>query len=520
MHTSRLLLPSLIACAILSSPVLAETAPPSGLSPVYHDKVLKTVALIIGEPNYSVDSSYQELKEGFYTKPELVDNDVMVAPLHEIILNLGGQVQSDSGMQITTYRLLGHTIEVTAGMSQAVVDGRQTPIGVTPRWREGDMWVPVAWTFEQLGAFVKWDKPRQRLTASLIMPLESETAGQATGGDFTVNKILKQPASFWSTANGARVADTILGYQNKDGGWPKLESNVNLTVPVNKDALEGFKAKSTIDNDSTYTQIVSLARAYQATHQQRYRDGAEKGVRYLIAAQLSNGGWQQFWPEPLGYKARITFNDDAITNTLTILRDVSRQRGDFGFIDPSLAQRATDSFNKGLTLVLKTQWKINGKKTGWAAQYDEHSLEPAPGRAFELASVSGGESAGIVAFLMSLDNPSAEVIDAVQSAIAWFDAAKITGIKRIRRDDRTLEYGFDFVMISDPTAPPTWARFYDLQTGKPVFTARDGVPRQRFDEVSYERRVKYNWYTGEASEVLAEYPVWIRRFNLPSVIHQ
>lgn len=520
MHTTRLLLPSLIACAILSSPALAQTAPPSGLSPVYQDKVLKTVALIIGEPNYSVDSAYQELKEGFYTKPELVGNDTLMAPLHEIILNLGGQVISDSALKVTTYKLIGHTIEVTAGMSQAIVDGRQVPISVTPYWREGDMWVPVAWTFEQFGAFIKWDKSRQRLSASLIMPLEKETAGQATGGDYTVNKLLKLPASFWSTANGNKVADNILGYQNKDGGWPKLESNVNLTVPVNIAALEGFKAKSTIDNDSTYVQLISLARAYQATHQQRYRDSVEKGVRYLITAQLSNGGWQQFWPEPLGYKAHITFNDDAITNTMTILRDVSKQRGDFGFIDPALAQRATESFNKGLALILKTQWKINGKKTGWAAQYDENSLEPAPGRAFELASVSGGESAGIVSFLMSLDNPSAEVVDAVQSAIAWFDATKITGVKRFRREDRTLEYGFDFVMVSDPTAPPTWARFYDLQTGKPVFTARDSVPRQRFDEVSYERRVKYNWYTTEAMELLStEYPAWARKFNLPSVLH-
>lgn len=519
MLPSRLLLPSLIACAILSSPVLAQTAPPSGLSPVYQDKVLKTVSLIIGEPNYSVDSAYQELKEGFYTKPELVSNDIMIAPLQEIILNLGGQVQSDSAMQTTTYKLLGHTIEVTAGMGQATVDGRPTPIGVTPRWREGDMWVPVAWTFEQFGAFIKWDTSRQRLSASLIMPLESETAGQSTGGDYTVNKLLKQPAAFWASATGIKVADNILGYQNKDGGWPKLESNVNLTVPVNKAALEGFKAKSTIDNDSTYNQIVSLARAYQATHQPRFQDGVIRGVKYLMAAQLSNGGWQQFWPEPQGYKARVTFNDDAMTNTMAILRDVSKQRGDFSFIDPGLAQHATESFNKGLALILKTQWKINGKKTGWAAQYDERSLEPAPGRAFELASVSGGETAGVVRFLMSLDTPSPEVIDAVQSAVAWFNATKITGIKRYRREDRTLEYGFDFVMVSDPSAPPTWARFYDLQTGRPVFSARDSVPRQRFDEVSYERRVKYNWYTSEAADLLAtEYPLWAKKLNLPSVL--
>lgn len=519
MLPSRLVLPSLIALAFINTPVLAQNAPPSGLSPIHQDKTLKTLALIIGEPNYSVDSAYQELKEGFYTKPELVGNDIMMAPIEEIILNLGGQVSSDANLQTSTYKLLDHTVELTSGMSQAMVDGREESLTTTPKWRDGELWVPVAWVFDQFGAFIKWDAARQRLTASLIMPLKSETIGQTMGGDYTVNTLLKQPATFWASPTGSKVADNILGYQNKDGGWPKLETKVNMTVPVNRAALEGFKIKSTIDNDATYIQIVSLARAFQATHQQRFRDGVEKGVKYLLAAQLDNGGWQQYWPDPQGYKARITFNDDAITNTMVILRDVAKQRGDFSFIDAPLAQRATESFNRGLALILKTQWKINGKKTGWAAQYNESSLEPAPGRAFELASVSGGETAGIVQFLMTVDSPSAEVVDAVQSAVAWFDAAKITGIRRMRREDRTLDYGFDFVIVSDPTAPPTWARFYDLRTGKPLFSARDSVPRQRFDEVSYERRVKYSWYTGEAGKVLtADYPAWIRKYNLPSVL--
>lgn len=519
MSYPKSLTPCLLLCALLSTPVLAQNAPPSETSATHQDKVLKTLSLIMGEPNYSVDNSYQELEEGFYTKPELVNHNVIFAPITEIVINLGGTAHLDSDMETASYTLLGHTVEVTAGMREAVVDGKTTDLSVVPEWRHGNMWVPVGWTFSQFGAFTRWDKARQRLTAALIMPIGKTTEGQAVGGDYTAKKILRVPAAFWSTPTAVKVADNILGFQNKDGGWPKLETKVDLTVPVNQAGLEGFKIKSTIDNNATYTEIVALAHAFNATHQKRFKTGVEKGIRYLIDAQLSNGGWQQFWPDPLGYKAHITFNDNAIAHTMSILRDAGSLSGDFAFVDKDLSQKAEESFQRGLNLILKTQWVIYGKKTGWAAQYDENTLEPAPGRAFELASVSGDESVGVIRMLMGIQHPSADVINAIQSSVAWFDANKISGLKRARHIDPTLEYGFDFVMEHDPKAPYLWARFYDLKTGQPLFSSRDGMPRQHFEEVAYERRVKYSWYVGTARDLLAkEYPAWAKQHNVPSVL--
>lgn len=513
------LTPCLLFCALMSTPALAQNAPPSETSATHQNQVLKTVALIMGEPNYSVDNAYQELEEGFYTKPELQQNDVMFAPITEIIVNLGGTVRLDPDMETATYSLLGHTVEVTGGMREATVDGKSTDLAVIPEWRHGNMWVPVAWSFSQFGAFTRWDKARQRLTASLILPIGKTTEGQAIGGDYTVKKILRVPATFWNTPAATHVADNILAFQNPDGGWPKLETKVDLTVPVNQAGLEGFKIKSTIDNDATYTELVALARAFNATHQARFKAGVEKGIHYLINAQLSNGGWQQFWPHPLGYKAHITFNDNATAHTMSILRDAGSLEGEFAFVDHELAHQAEQSFQRGLDLILRTQWIIHGKKTGWAAQYDENTLEPAPGRAFELASVSGDESVGIVRMMMGIQKPSPDVVNAIQSAVTWFDANKISGLKRARHIDHTLEYGFDFVMEHDPKAPLLWARFYDLKTGQPLFSSRDGIPRQHFEDVAYERRVKYSWYVGTARDLLAkEYPAWAKQHNVPSVL--
>ncbi|GAB2880641.1 hypothetical protein GCM10027046_05950 [Uliginosibacterium flavum] len=497
----------------------AVPAPPSGSSPARADGVLKTVALIMGEPNYSVDSAYQELEEGFYSQPELLPGDRMFAPISEIVVNLGGEVQLDTAQQAGTFSLAGKTLRLQAGQLNALLDGKPVQTDIAPQWRNGNLWVSLYWVFDQFGAYTKWDKTRQRFTASLVLPVSKKIASLAKGGPVTERTLLTQTPDFWASAEGTKVADVVLGYQNSDGGWPKLENDTNLTIPVNRSALTGFKSKSTIDNDATTKQIVVLARAYQATRQERFRNGVDKGLDYLMAAQLPNGGWQQNWPNPLGYKARITFNDDAMANVLEVLRDVASLSRDFSFVTSVQARRAHAAYDAGIALILKAQIRVAGKKTGWGGQYDENTLQPAMGRAFELASISGGESVNVVRFLMSIEKPSAEVQQAVQDAVAWLDSAKITGVKRVRKEDRTLEYGFDFVMENTGGSDVTWARFYALETGRPLFAARDSKPRAHFEDVSYERRVKYNWYTSEAATLLStDYPAWIKRQGLKSVL--
>jgi PelA/Pel-15E family pectate lyase len=81
-------------------------------------------------------------------------------------------------------------------------------------------------------------------------------------------------------------------------------------------------------------------------------------------------------------------------------------------------------------------------------------------RIYEKASISGSEAVGIVRFLMSLDAPSPEVVDAIQSAVAWFDAAKINGQRLVEKPDASLPRGFDRILVADPNAEPLWARFY------------------------------------------------------------
>lgn len=170
------------------------------------------------------------------------------------------------------------------------------------------------------------------------------------------------------------------------------------------------------------------------------------------------------------------------------------------------SQQARASFDKGIGCILKTQIRVDGKPTVWCAQHDEHTFAPAPARAYELASFSGAESASIVALLMSIPDPSPEIVAAVKGAVAWFETHAVKDI-RVKRVPDGSPKG-DARVVSAP-GNVLWARFYDLETGKPFFCGRDGVKHATLAEIEKERRGGYAWYTNAPQRVLDRYAKWI-----------
>ena len=79
---------------------------------------------------------------------------------------------------------------------------------------------------------------------------------------------------------------------------------------------KGYLEDTTIDNNATMTEIIFLARLYNATGEKRYGEGVRRGVEYLLESQYDNGGWPQFYPRNHGYYTHITYNDNAMENVL------------------------------------------------------------------------------------------------------------------------------------------------------------------------------------------------------------
>jgi PelA/Pel-15E family pectate lyase len=116
------------------------------------------------------------------------------------------------------------------------------------------------------------------------------------------------------------------------------------------------------------------------------------------------------------------------------------------------------------------------------------------------------ESVGLVKFLMSVP-PSAEVIRAVDGATAWYSAHALHGVVW----DRNATTGTG--LAPHEGAPELWARFYELETDKPIFGDRDRSVHYVVTELSSERRRGYGWYNSRACVLTGAYAEWSKKVH-------
>ncbi|MGL4410972.1 MAG: pectate lyase [Bacteroidales bacterium] len=316
---------------------------------------------------------------------------------------------------------------------------------------------------------------------------------------------------WYGSERSKEVASNILFAQTEWGGWPKnIEYAQPMSSSYKKDLKSEFKSSDhapNIDNGATINEMTFLAKMFIATNDSTYLKAWNSGFNYLVEAQYDNGGWPQFYPLRKGYSRYITYNDNAMVNVMDLMYDVMRKSEDFTFVSDEQAEQAKRSFELGVECVIKTQIVINGVPTVWCAQHDDQTLAPAKARAYELPSLSGAESVGILRILMKIKRPSPEVIRSIESAMRWLNDNKITGFRQewVRGEDGVRRR----TLIADPQAKPLWARFYDLETQKPFFCDRDGVKVNSIEELGLERRNGYSWYTDKPYELLnSVYPKW------------
>lgn len=317
---------------------------------------------------------------------------------------------------------------------------------------------------------------------------------------------------FYKSNEAKRIADNVLLYQLTTGGWPK---NIFMPKELSKKEVDKvLKDKNkinegTIDNGATTTEIEFLAKVYREHKDERYKQAVLDGIDYLLEAQYDNGGWPQCYPRTDGYITQIQYNDNSNVNVLKFIREVYEDKDVYSFVPDDRIEKLKEAFDKGIDCILKTQVEQNGKLTVWCAQYDHISLKPAKARAYELVSLSGQESDNIVLLLMSLKNPSEEVIAAVEGAVEWFKKVQINGFEIAYF---TNEEGLrDRKLSPCEDCLPLWARFYDIDTNQPFVCDRDGVKRfelYAMSDISHERRMGYKWYNNDGVEVIRKYEKW------------
>lgn len=318
---------------------------------------------------------------------------------------------------------------------------------------------------------------------------------------------------FFQSAEAERIGDQIMLYQRVTGAWPKNTDMVRRLTDQEREAV--IKAKtntydSTIDNGATTSQMIFLARLYQATGKERFREAFLKALQYILDGQYENGGWPQIWPNTEGYHAHITFNDDAIANILFIFDDIRNERAPYegDLLDKATRKQVATAFDKGIECILTCQIYVDGRPTVWCQQHYKDTFEPAPARVFEHACYCTQESATLVRLLMTLPKPSKRVKEAVHGAMKWFDTYKLTGLKLVRTGWRPGERR-DAKLVEDATAKlPIWGRFYNFEYCEPFVCDRDGIQRRRLEQIGLERRTGYSWYGSRAADLYPLYEKW------------
>jgi PelA/Pel-15E family pectate lyase len=321
-----------------------------------------------------------------------------------------------------------------------------------------------------------------------------------SGGDF---KLHTNIGDAWFASDEAKqLADSIISFQTPSGGWSK---HMGFSKGLRKPGMQWTSQNApgepahyvaTFDNGSTTTEMDFLANVWLATKREDCRAGFIKGLNFIFAAQFPNGGWPQVYPLEGGYHDGITFNDDAMTHVLELLQGITMNEPGYAFLDETQRQQAATALDRGVRCVLQTQVAQNGKKTVWCAQNDSLTLQPANARKMEPATLSGLESAHILKFLMTIPNPSPEVVACIESGLKWFEAAKITG------EMKTNEKGKSVFEPSASGSEVRWARFYNLTNSQPVFPGRDGILYETYDAMIATNRGGYDYYTSQPGSIV------------------
>ena len=309
------------------------------------------------------------------------------------------------------------------------------------------------------------------------------------------------------------TALALVATQLHSGGWHHaLEFNPELrsrwcyraaSAPCDKQGAQGenrSRNATTLDDDITQSALRLLVVVDKLSHRknQAVREAAEYGLEKFLKAQYPNGSWPVRFDRRVrksdrkshpGTKARFpdvwprdftkapsrevfVLNDHVLRDAIQTLLLAHKHYGDGRYLQS--AMRAGE-----FLLVAR----MPAPQPGWAQTYNS-GMEPIWGRAFEPPSIASWETATTIDALLTLHLYTGEerFLEAVHPAVKWLDASRMsTGL---------------------------WARFYELETNKPIYVTREG-------NISYDNkgvRAGYG-FNGDfgITKVLARYDAIRRR---------
>jgi len=204
---------------------------------------------------------------------------------------------------------------------------------------------------------------------------------------------------------------------------------------------------------------------------------------------------------------------------MNLFLDIIANQNSYSWISDQKKKTIKAALDKAVALTLNCQIIVNGEKTGWCQQHDHRTLTPVQARTFEPPAIASLETTSVIKFLMRIEKPSPDIIDAINSSVKWLERSKIFGLRVVsaKEDSVFSDYNSrrpDRKIVFDQTAPPIWTRFYEIETKRPFFCNRDGIKVYSLSKVTPERRRGYAWYGYWPAEVIYDsYKEWLKNLN-------
>lgn len=296
------------------------------------------------------------------------------------------------------------------------------------------------------------------------------------------------------------TAEALIRCQLESGGWqnpsetdPQARHGHRYRVDASAESgSKKSKNRSTLDDNKTQSCLLFLMRLDAETG---FRDAPLHaavifGLDSLVKVQYPNGAWpQQFEGPPdasqfpvktasypdswsrefpkAKYELFYTFNDNTIADVVALMLEAG---------DTYDSEQYRASAAKAGDFILAAQ--MPEPQPAWAQQYDP-SMHPVWARKFEPPSISGSESQNLIKLLLEFYRRTADkkYLEPIPRAVAY--------LTRSRLPDGQL------------------ARFYELQTNKPLYFTKDYV--LTYDDSDLPTHYGFKVGGGGLDNFLAEY---------------
>jgi PelA/Pel-15E family pectate lyase len=237
-----------------------------------------------------------------------------------------------------------------------------------------------------------------------------------------------------------------------EGPPTTLDDNVTqaaVRVLMRVDAALEFKDKQLHEAAQFALEQLGKAQYPNGAWPQRYRAFPDP-AQFPVKRASYPATWPRKWPGE-NYQTFYTFNDNTISDAIDLFLEAARV-----YNEPRY--RAVAERGGGFILLAQ----MPEPQPAWAQQYDL-DMHPAWARVFEPPSVTGGESQGIMKTLLVLYRETGErkYLEPLPRALAYLRRSVLPPVERPSEARARL-----------PQGAPVLARFYELQTNKPLYITK------------------------------------------------